>query len=119
MDKILLQNLEVDAIVGILEWERVVPQRLLLSIELQSHITTAAKSEKIEDALNYAEVALVVENLIVEKKYRLIERLVEEVAALLLKDFPTSWVKVRCQKPQVIKNCQAVGIEIERGANRA
>lgn len=116
MDKILLHDLEVEAIVGILEWERVVPQRLLLSIELASDITEAAKSENIEDALNYAEVALAVEALIVEKKFRLLERLVEEVAALLLANFPTTWVKVRCQKPQVIKNCRAVGIEIERSA---
>ncbi len=114
MDKIIIEDLRVHAIVGILDWERKVPQELVLTVELETDLTLAAKSENIEDTVNYALVAERLDALIVSSKFKLLETLVERSADMLLEEFVSSWVKIRCIKPQVLRNTKAVGVEIVR-----
>ncbi len=114
MDKIIIEDLRIHAIVGILDWERKVPQELVLTVELETDLARAANSENIEDAINYALVVERLDALIVSSKFRLLETLVERSAEMLLAEFATSWVKIRCVKPQVLNNTKAVGVEIVR-----
>lgn len=116
MDKIFIQDLSVYAIVGIYDWERQVPQQLLLSIELACDISKAAETQDLEDSVNYAAVAERLEGFIVESQFLLLETLAEQSVAMIMKEFSTPWVKFRCQKTQVMKNAKAVGVEIVRGS---
>ncbi len=115
MDTIFIEDLHIDAIVGIYEWERVVPQTLVLNVTMASDIRTAARTEDIAKAINYAEVARCLEQLICAEKYRLVESLVEGCADLLLREFGSPWVKIRCRKTHVMPQARGVGVEIERG----
>ncbi len=115
MDTIFIEDLRIDAIIGIYDWERVVPQTLVLNVALANDIRVAARTEDIAKAINYAEVARSLEQRICSEKYRLVETLVEDCAAMLMREFGTPWVKVRCKKIQVMPQAGGVGIEIERG----
>ena len=53
MDKIFIRNLEVEAIIGIYDWEREVKQLISISLELSFDISKAGKSDNIKEALNY------------------------------------------------------------------
>ena len=53
MDKVFINNLEVEAIIGIFQWEREVRQLISVDIEMDFNNKAAAKSDNIEDALNY------------------------------------------------------------------
>ncbi len=114
MDKIIIEELRVHAIVGILDWERKVPQELMLTVELEADISRAAKSQDIDDAIDYALVAERLDTFIVSSKFKLLETLVEQSADMLLTEFITPWVKIRCVKTQVLKNTKSVGVEVIR-----
>lgn len=114
MDKIFIQELCVYAIVGIFDWERQVPQELILNVELACDISKAAVSQNLDDSVNYAAVAECLENHIVESQFLLLETLVESSVALIMQEFATPWVRLRCEKTQVMKNAKAVGVEITR-----
>ncbi|MFL0804354.1 MAG: dihydroneopterin aldolase [Agarilytica sp.] len=117
MDKIIIEELCIHAIVGILDWERKVPQELVLTVELQTDLSRAAKSQNIDDAIDYALVAARLDDFIVSSKFKLLETLVEQAADMLLTEFVTPWVKIRCVKTQVLKNTKAVGVEVIRTKN--
>jgi FolB domain-containing protein len=113
-DKVLINNLTVDAILGILPNERVQTQQVVINLTIFTDTQPAAKSQNIADTLNYAELASQAAQLTVEGEYLLIESLVEDLAALTL-DHPTAKaVTVRVEKPQAVRDARSVGVEIYR-----
>ena len=57
MDIIYLNDLRIDTIIGIYDWERRIKQTISLDLEMASDIRKAAASDDIEDTLNYKAVA--------------------------------------------------------------
>ena len=113
-DKVLINNLTVDAILGILPKERIQTQQVVINLTIFTDTQPAAKSQNIADTLNYAELASQAAQLTVEGEYLLIESLVEDLAALTL-DHPTAKaVTVRVEKPQAVRDARSVGVEIYR-----
>ena len=113
-DKVLINNLTVDAILGILPNERVQTQQVVINLTIFTDTQPAAKSQNIADTLNYSELASQAAQLTVEGEYLLIESLVEDLAALTL-DHPTAKaVTVRVEKPQAVRDARSVGVEIYR-----
>jgi len=113
-DRILIQDLTVQAIIGINPHERVEPQPVLISIALEVDLHPAAASDDIADTVNYATLTDRVVELVEGTHYYLVERLAEEIAALCLQDARVMVVRVRVEKPSALRLARSVGVEIER-----
>ncbi len=114
MDRVVIEDLQVDAIIGIHDWERAGRQPLRFDIEMTVDNRAAAASDAIADAIDYFTVAARVTALVVESRCELLETLVERIAALVLRDFPCAAVTVRVRKPRAIANARHAAIEIHR-----
>ena len=53
MDIVYIRELEIDAIIGIYDWERETKQTVSIDLEMGCDNTKAAASEDIADALDY------------------------------------------------------------------
>ena len=53
MDKIKLSELTVNTVIGIWDWEKRNPQKVVFDIEISTDISKASKSDLIKDALDY------------------------------------------------------------------
>lgn len=115
MDKIYLTGLKVETIVGIWDWERQIPQTVVIDLEMAADIRRAAASDSIDDTLNYKLVAKQVTALVIEGKFQLVETMAERIAEAIIGEFSVPWVKVRINKPGAIRGARDVGVEIERG----
>ena len=116
MDKIFIKGLNVETIIGICEWEKKVPQVLVVDIEMACDIKKAAKSESLDDSIDYADVAINVEQFIQADKALLLEPLAERVAEFILRQYSAvKGVRLRLSKPQAVVNAEGVGVEIVRG----
>ena len=115
MDIIFIRDLRVDAIIGIYEHERTTRQPVSLDLELATDIRVAARSELIEDALDYHALTLAVEAFVANSEYQLVETLAEAIAKLIQQDFGVSWLKLTLHKPQALNQAADVGVIIERG----
>ena len=113
-DRIFLRDLRTEAIIGIYDWERKIKQTLSIDIELPVDIRRAARTDKIEDTLNYKTVAKRVLAFIDESHFELVETLIEEIAQLVLREFDVQWVKLSLNKPGAIRGSRDVGVMIER-----
>jgi dihydroneopterin aldolase len=114
MDKIFLTALTTEAVIGIFDWEREVKQAISLDLVMSADIRRAAKTDSIHDTLNYKAVAKRVLAFVQDSRYQLVETLAEEVARLILTEFPVEWVSVTLHKPGAIRHSKDVGVMIER-----
>ncbi len=114
MDKLLINGLEVQAIVGVRDWERQVRQTLQFDLELGVDAQAAARRDAIEDALDYGALARSLTEFVSASRFQLIETLAVEVAAWLKDEHQLPWLKLRVYKPGAVPNARAVVIEIER-----
>jgi len=115
MDKIFLDELKVDTVIGIWEWERRIRQTVVIDIEMSADIARAAATDDVADTLNYKSVAKRVQSFVAESSFQLVETLAERIAAIIRDEFDVAWVKVRVNKPGAIRGSRAVGVLIERG----
>lgn len=114
MDKIFLNDLKVDTIIGIYDWERETLQTLRFDLEIDWDIRQAAQSDDISNTLDYGAVANVLVEFVANSRYLLIERLAEEVAQLLLKTFAIPKLKLTLTKPVKLHGQNYAQIVIER-----
>ena len=115
MDIIYLNDLRIDTVIGIYDWERRITQTVSFDLEMATDIRKAAASDSIEDTLDYNAVAKRLISFVGESKFQLVETLAEEVANIILNEFKVPWVRVRLNKKGAVRYAGDVGIIIERG----
>jgi len=114
MDKILIKDLLIRGVIGISEREREQPQDILVNIEISADISTACKSDNVEDSVNYRTIAKkVLAHTETIKRYT-VEALAEDIAKLCLEDKKVQSVLVRVEKPGAVRFSRSVGVEIIR-----
>lgn len=114
MDKIFIEDLQIDTVIGIYDWERQIRQVISLDIEMRADIRRAAATDGIEDTVNYKEVAKRLIAYVQNCRFELIETLVERIAEIILYEFGIPWVRVKLSKPGAVRYSKNVGVEIAR-----
>jgi FolB domain-containing protein len=114
MDKIIIEDLLVRSIIGINPDERVNKQDILINMVLFTDIRTAGKNDDISVSVNYKTVTKRVVQHVEESSDLLVEKLVSDIARMVLSEFPVERVRVRVEKPGALRFAKSVGIEIER-----
>lgn len=114
MDRIFITALTAEAVIGIYDWERHVKQRLEIDLEMGVDLRAAARSDAIDDTLNYKSVAKRVLAFVESSRYQLVEALAGEIARIVLEEFKVARVKVTVHKPGAIRHSRDVGVVIER-----
>ena len=117
MDKVFIENLEIETIIGIFGWEREVKQIVRISLEMSFDISKAGKSDNIDDALDYKKIGKSIVNLVENSSFFLVEKMGEEIASLVLKNEQIEEIKLRVEKPGALRGSKSVGVEILRSSS--
>lgn len=115
MDIVYIRDLRIETIIGIYDWEREVKQTVSLDLEMAHDIRQAGETDDIQYALNYKSIAKRLIAFIEGSEFLLVERMAEEVAAIVLNEFSVPWLKLRVSKPGALRGSKDVGILIQRG----
>ena len=119
MDIVFIQDLRIETVIGIYDWERKIRQTVSLDIEMASDIEKAAQSDSIDDALSYKDVAKRLIEFVEASEYQLVETLAEEICRILRDEFGIPWVRLVLHKPGAVSGSKSVGVAIERGEKSA
>ena len=115
MDKVFIEGLEIDALIGIYDWERRIRQTLRFDLDMGFDNRRPAASDDIADTLNYKAVSKRIEQFVRDSDYGLVETLAERIAcALLESDARLLAVQVTVEKPDIIADVAGVGVTVER-----
>jgi 7,8-dihydroneopterin aldolase/epimerase/oxygenase len=96
-----LQGLELHGLHGVLEEERREGQRFLVDVHLRPTDEAAARTDRIEDAVDYRDVIAIVREVSDARTYRLLEALAVALADALAERLQVVYVRVRVRKPDV------------------
>lgn len=115
MDIIFINELRIETVIGIYDWERRITQTICFDLELAADIRRAAGSDDIVDTVNYKAVAKRVQAFVAESQFQLVETLAERVAELIMREFSIPWLRLKAHKPGALRGARDVGVVIERG----
>ena len=113
-DKVFIEDLEVETIIGIFGWERKVKQIVKISLEMDFNISDAAKTDNIDQALDYKSIGKDISSFVGKSSFQLVETMADKIAKRVLKNKSIEKVEVKVEKPGALRGSQAGGIKIVR-----
>jgi dihydroneopterin aldolase len=114
MDKVFIEGLEIETVIGIYDWERKIRQSLVFDVEMGFDNRVPAASDAIADTLDYKAVSKRLIAFVSESSFQLVETLAERCADLILAEFPVRQLRIKLSKPGAVRGAKAVGVIIER-----
>lgn len=114
LDRIEIHDLLLRCIVGINEAERRNKQDVVINIVMWADTRLAARSDSIDDAVNYRTVTKQIIEFVEVSEFYLVERLVERIAEICLRDPRVEQAQVSLEKPGALRFARSVGVTITR-----
>jgi len=112
--RVFIENYELMASVGIYEHERRYIQRVVVSLVLLVQDDYDGISDTLGSVYNYELSISSIKDTVESAHFNLIETMAQRIADACLFAPEVRSVTVRIEKPDVLTQCRAVGIEIER-----
>jgi dihydroneopterin aldolase len=113
VDTIVIKDLGVLCRIGVPDEERAKPQRLLITVEMGDDFSRAGASDDIQHTINYFDVSRRVIALCQEQPYRLLEKLAEDVARMVLNEYGAKTAGVEVKK-FILSDARYVSVRINR-----
>ncbi len=119
LGRVRVSGIRFHAFHGLSKLERQVGVRHRVDVEMDTDISRAAMSDRIEDTIDYGEVHELVVKIGRGNSFHLIEVLAMRIAREILENYPVSRVKIRVDKetPVLDGMVDSVGVEIELDKN--
>lgn len=114
-DIVFIEDLRIQTVIGIFDWEREITQTVSLDLKMAFDISLAGKSDDIADTLDYKSVSKRLIQFVEDSDFQLVEALAEHCAKIVLTEFPVCWLRLKLSKPGAVRGSSAVGVIIERG----
>lgn len=96
--KIEIKNLSFKTIIGILDFERVKKQKVIINISFEYEF-------KNGEFIDYAEVSKLIKNRVKQMKYFLLEDALEDLKQILNENYDIFNLKLKITKPAIMKDC--------------
>lgn len=115
-DIIRLRNMRFYAYHGLFPEEARLGQRFEVDVDLIRDFSEAGHNDDLEQSVNYADIYKIVEGVVTERRFDLVEALAEHLAAAIgASHAPISLVvRVRKPNPPVPGDFDGVEVEIQR-----
>ena len=108
-----IKNLRLRTIIGCNESERNNLQDIIINIKIDYNASKAAKSDTLDDALNYRTMTKKIINLVENSKFHLLEKLGTKVLSLIMEDPVVNKAVVEIDKPQALRFTDSVSITFQ------
>lgn len=113
-DRIFIEQLPLETIIGINPHERKKKQPILVDLELFIDAYKVALSDDISVTVDYHSLVTKLSNFVAVQQYHLIETLAEKIAEYILDYFDIAKITVKVTKPKALVQTKWVGVTITR-----
>ena len=118
MDVIFIEGYTGQTVIGIHDTELHRPQTIVVDVHAGLPRSKACETDRIGDTIDYGGVHERLHALYRDHQLTLLESFAEAIADMLIVDFGAAWVRVKVVKPKKFPDVEAVGVVIERRAQR-
>lgn len=101
---------------GVAEQEKILGGKFEVDVELEFDMTRAIRSDHLPDTISYEDIYHLVEKVVTESKFYLLEALAGQILKTIFLQYPVNVVTVRIRKPNApVKGVlDTVEVEITR-----
>ncbi|MBW6489183.1 dihydroneopterin aldolase [Sulfurimonas sp.] len=94
-----VEDLRFQCIIGILDFERLKPQDVIVNISIEY--------EYLQEFLNYVKIVEIIKEIMIKSEFLLIEDAIKEINLKLIKEFNTiKSIDLKITKPSILKGCK-------------
>ncbi len=97
--KIQITNLKIKCIIGILDFERKNTQDVIINLSFDY------KYKNSSSFIDYSKVVKKVEQIMITKKFKLLEEAIIYIEKFLYKNYKIKNLKLKISKPNILTNC--------------
>ena len=112
--KVIISDLVFNTSIGVHDFEKEKEQQIRFNIEIDINPLLKAAENDLKSIVNYENVINKVKSITHKKHYNLLETLAEDIFTNLFLAKNIIKIKLRIEKPEIIKNTSSVGIEISK-----
>ena len=112
--KVIITDLIFNTSIGIHDFEKEKEQQVKFNIEIGINPLLKVAENNLDSIVNYETVISKIKSITQKKHYNLLETLAEEIFSNLFLNKNIIKIKLRIEKPEIIKNTSSVGIEITK-----
>ncbi len=112
LGEIIIDELQVTAIIGCMESERTTKQPLTVSLAIQYNMQEAAETDNIDKALNYAQLSEEIKTYVETSQHYILESLAKEILTIVFQYPQTIKTSLFIYKPNAISYTKRVGVKI-------
>lgn len=113
-DRVFLQELKVETVIGAYDWERSIRQNLWLDLSLAFDCRPAGTTDDLSKALDYDALSRHIRDWASRQSFELIETFAEQLCVLIYEFCGVRDIDVRINKRGAVADCSGVGIHIRR-----
>ncbi|MDB4867094.1 MAG: folB [Cohnella sp.] len=84
MDRMVLRRMQFFGFHGVFPEENKLGQKFIVDLDLQMDLSRAARTDNVDDTVNYAELHALVKRIVEGRPVKLIEALAENIASAVL-----------------------------------
>jgi len=110
--KVIITDLIFNTSIGIHDFEKKKEQKIKFNIEIDINPLLKASENDLHSIVNYESVINKIKLITQKKHYNLLETLAEDIFSNLFLGKNIIKIKLRIEKPEIIKNTSSVGVEI-------
>ncbi len=96
--KIEISDLTFNCIIGILDFERIKKQKVIINISFEYEYSK-------DLFIDYSEISTLVKKTMKEQKFLLLEDAILYIESLLQNSYKIHNLKIKISKPNILKNC--------------
>jgi dihydroneopterin aldolase len=96
--KIEISDLTFKCIIGILDFERIKKQKVIINISFEYEFSK-------DLFIDYSEISNLVKSTMKQQKFLLLEDAILYIETLLQNNYKISYLKIKISKPNILKNC--------------
>lgn len=113
-DRVFLEGLKVETVIGAYDWERDIRQHLWLDLSLGFDCRPAGATDELDKALDYDALSRHIRQWSARQSFELIETFAERLCVLIYEFAGINDIDLRINKKGAVADCAGVGIHIRR-----
>jgi dihydroneopterin aldolase len=110
--KVIIKDLIFNTFIGLHDFEKNKKQNIKFNIEIHTNNKLQPNERDLNSIINYEDVINKIETITNKKHYLLLETLAEDIFSNLFENKNIIAIKLKIEKPEIIKNTSSVGIEV-------
>jgi dihydroneopterin aldolase len=115
--KVIIKDLIFNTFIGLHDFEKNKKQNIKFNIEIHTNNKLQPNERDLNSIINYEDVINKIETITNKKHYLLLETLAEDIFSNLFENKNIISIKLKIEKPEIIKNTSSVGIEVIKKEN--